>query len=261
MNVPIVAGVVLAVAGLGLSDLHAQARIIGEPTNGCIADAADLPLEGRGYTVMHLERNRHFGHPALIRTVTELAHDVQQGGGHLRVGDLSLMRGGPMPFGHHSHQTGLDADLWFDLEPTLKHSLNPMRSNVSATRLLDVTGHALDNRLWSDRQEHALKAAALIAGVDRVFVNPLIKRRLCQTSKGDRSWLRRIRPWYGHDDHFHLRLACPENSPECIPQASVPSGEGCDASLEWWFQRHPPETGTPATPKPPLPTACVPILK
>ena len=43
-----------------------------------------------------------------------------------------------------------------------------------------------------------------------------------------------MRPWWGHDDHFHVRLACPADSPECTPQAPLPPGDGCDA-LAWWF--------------------------
>lgn len=237
------------------------ARIIGEPNNGCIDGAAALPLEGPGYTVMHLERKRHYGHPQLIQTITTLAHEVQSGGGHLKVGDLGQVRGGPMPFGHRSHQTGLDVDVWFDLQATAYPNLNPLRSNVSATSLLNPAKNALDAGLWNDRHIRTLKAAAQQPGVDRIFVNPHIKRTLCRTVQRERGWLEKIRPWYGHDDHFHLRLACPKDSPECVRQAPVPSGDGCDSSLAWWFEPHPPETGQPAAPKPPLPAACVVLLK
>ena len=33
------------------------------------------------------------------------------------VGDMAQPRGGPLPFGHASHQTGLDVDIWFTLTP------------------------------------------------------------------------------------------------------------------------------------------------
>lgn len=236
-------------------------RIIGEPNNGCIAGAASLPLEGAGYMVMHLERKRHYGHPRLIDTLTALAHEVKDRGGYLRIGDLSMERGGPMPSGHRSHQTGLDADVWFDLQTAPYPNLNPLRSNVSASSLLTPAKNALDARLWSDRHVSTLKAAALRPGVDRIFVNPHIKRELCRMTAPDKAWLHKIRPWYNHDDHFHLRLACPENNPDCIRQAPVPQGDGCDDSLAWWFEEHPPEPAKPAVPKPPLPAACVSLLK
>ena len=240
-----------------------SSRSIGEPNNGCIAGAASLPLEGVGYRVMHLERKRYYGHPRLIQTITALGQTVQDTGGLLRVGDLSMERGGPMPFGHRSHQTGLDVDVWFDLQMAPHPDSDPLRSRLSATSLLNSAKNALDARLWSDRHVKTLKAATAQAGVDRIFVNPHIKRELCRTGSQERSWLHKIRPWYGHDDHFHLRLTCPEDSPDCVRQAPVPAGEGCDASLAWWFEYHPPEPGKKPedAPKPSLPTACVSVLK
>jgi len=256
------AGLTALVALAGTGQGMAEPRIMGEPTRGCIAGAVSLPLEGEGFTVMHLERKRYYGHPLLIDTVMALGRTVRQGGGHLRVGDLSRVTGGPMPFGHRSHQTGLDVDLWFDLDGSSGLHLDPLRSSVSATSLLNPAKTGLDTRLWHDRHVQVLRTAALQPGVDRIFVNPHIKKALCQGQRGDRGWLHRIRPWHGHDDHFHLRLACPENSPECVRQASVPAGDGCDASLDWWFQPHPPETGTPGlAPKPALPAACMALLK
>jgi penicillin-insensitive murein endopeptidase len=70
--------------------------------------------------------------------------------------------------------------------------------------------------------------------VDRLFLNPVLKRALCASTAGDRSWLRKVRPWWGHADHIHVRLACPADSPECQAQAPLPPGDGCD-SLAWWF--------------------------
>jgi penicillin-insensitive murein endopeptidase len=105
-----------------------------------------------------------------------------------------------------------------------------------------------------------LRLAATDPRVDRIFVNPVIKRALCQgefsSTVGDRSWLHRLRPWYGHDDHFHVRLVCPEGSSDCVRQAPVPAGEGCDASLAWWFQPHQPLPSAPPRRPPPLPAAC-----
>ncbi len=80
-----------------------------------------------------------------------------------------------------------------------------------------------------------LETAARSPGVARIFVNPAIKRALCREAGADRDWLRRIRPWWGHDDHFHLRLSCPPGEPECRDQPAPPAGDGCGAELDWWF--------------------------
>ena len=45
----------------------------------------------------------------------------------------------------------------------------------------------------------------------------------------------KVRPWYGHDDHIHVRLKCPADSPNCRAQPPVPGGDGCDKSLDHWF--------------------------
>jgi penicillin-insensitive murein DD-endopeptidase len=44
-----------------------------------------------------------------------------------------------------------------------------------------------------------------------------------------------VRPWYGHADHIHVRLKCPDDSPDCRVQPAVPAGDGCDKSLKSWF--------------------------
>jgi penicillin-insensitive murein endopeptidase len=93
--------------------------------------------------------------------------------------------------------------------------------------------------------------------VDRIFVNAHIKRELCDMSRGDRSWLHKIRPWYHHDDHFHMRLACPGDSPDCIRQKPIPAGDGCD-DLGWWLGHEPATPGVkaPPEPKPNMPAEC-----
>jgi penicillin-insensitive murein endopeptidase len=82
-----------------------------------------------------------------------------------------------------------------------------------------------------------MRLLALVAGdprVDRVFVNPILKQALCQRAGADRDWLRKIRPWWGHAEHFHARLSCPAASPACEPQPPLPPGDGC-AEIDWWL--------------------------
>lgn len=235
-------------------------RAIGQTTAGCMSGAATLPTEGEGYVVMHLERRRNFGHPSLVDALRTLGEKAAQGIGMLHVGDLALARGGPMPSGHRSHQTGLDADVWFDLNPSLHARADRLRSNIPAPSLLSSVSKGLNYRLWSDRHVRILKATASLPGVDRIFVNAQIKRELCDTVHGERAWLHKIRPWYYHDDHFHMRLTCPADSPACVRQEPIPAGDGCDSSLDWWLRQHPSTTAKPSEPKPALPTACRAVL-
>jgi len=109
--------------------------------------------------------------------------------------------------------------------------------------------------------------------VERIFVHPAIKKTLCEWAGNDRDWLSKIRPWWGHHYHFHIRIACPTDSPGCISQHPVGPGDGCGREVESWLteMRKPPEPPkTPqkkkkAKPKPELtladlPNACSAIV-
>jgi penicillin-insensitive murein endopeptidase len=94
--------------------------------------------------------------------------------------------------------------------------------------------------------------------VDRVLVNAAIKRQLCTSVQGDRTWLRLIRPWYDHSAHMHIHLRCPAGQPDCVDTPPPPAGDGCDATLQWWFDQLdvPPKPAAPSRPPPPPPAAC-----
>lgn len=211
------------------------ARSIGGYSAGCVQGAAALPLAGPGFQVVRPSRKRHFGHPALVDFVRGLARQVRAAGlGALMIGDLGQPRGGPAPSGHASHQSGLDVDIWFWAPreagrrplPVAERELLAERTVVSA-RKQGRTRH------WSPRIPRVLALAAADERVARIFVNPLIKRELCQEAGSDRAWLRKVRPWWGHDAHFHVRLACPADSPGCEGQAELPAGDGCDEIADW----------------------------
>ena len=185
----------------------------------------------------------------------------------LMVGDLSQPRGGPMNGGHVSHQSGLDADVWFMPMPNRVLNANE-RESLSAYSLLLPGRLALDPAKWNANQYAAmLKSAASYPEVARIFVSPAIKQGVCRSTTGDRSWLQKLRPWYGHDDHFHVRLRCPADAAGCVDQGPNPAGDGCGDDLAWWFRPLPPDP----PPEPPfriprqttladLPSACTGIL-
>lgn len=239
---------------------------IGTYTNGCISGAVSLPLSGKGYQVMRLSRNRFYGHATLIQFIQQLgqvAADRQLG--TLLIGDLGQARGGPTPSGHRSHQTGLDVDIWFLLARQLDNrvlSANE-RETWSAPSVVDAHSDAVDYRQWTQAHETVLEAAARHPEVDRIFVNPSIKQELCaHKTATSAAWLRKIRPWWKHDDHFHVRLKCPDGNPHCEGQPALPETDGCDASLAWWFSdeaKHPSKPAKPAI-QPPLPALCEQVL-
>jgi len=253
--------------GRVLTPTAGPARIIGGPASGCVAGAARLPPDGIGYQAIRLGRHRNFGHPDTVAFVERLGKAAAAVGLEpFYVGDMAQPRGGPMTSGHAAHENGVDVDIWFNLDskPALPAAA---REEVDLPSMVLPDKSDIDRARFGERQVRLLRLAAGDARVDRIFVHPTIKRALCDSvgsaRDGDNTWLHKIRPWYGHDEHFHVRLGCPASSPDCVGQAPVPPGDGCDASLDWWFA-HPPElVPGPVVPKPPhrpLPKACAALL-
>ncbi len=229
------------------------ARSIGAYARGCLAGAQLLPVNGPTWQVMRLSRNRNWGNPALVSFLEHLAAKAPSAGWNgLLVGDMSQPRGGPMASGHASHQIGLDADIWLTPMPNRELTYDE-RERVSAVSMLAPDTLTVDPKKFSDRQFNIIRLTAKQPEVERIFVNRAIKRALCEQATGDRSWLSKVRPWWGHDYHFHVRIACPRNSPTCKPQAEPPSGDGCGAELQSWYAPPPPKPTKPSKPKPPPP--------
>lgn len=210
--------------------------IYGGYTSGCIAGAEALPLIGLGFQVMRPSRNRYFGHPALTAFIRHFGELSAQRGERLLIGDLSQPRGGPMRYGHASHQNGLDVDIWFERIPLARTlSVREVETKPLRSTILAPAGR-IDPAHWNTRHSEFLRLAASAPAVERIFVNPVIKARLCATTGAQRSWLGKLRPWWGHDDHYHVRLACPPGAANCEAQPPTPAGDGCNEDLAGWIR-------------------------
>jgi penicillin-insensitive murein endopeptidase len=247
-----------------------RTRVIGFYAKGCIAGAEALPINGESWQVMRLSRNRNWAHPDLVALLKRLADKAHKDAGWpgILVGDMSQPRGGPMLTGHASHQVGLDADIWLTPMPNRQLSRNE-REEMSAIMMVRADRLDIDPNAWTPNHLAVIRAAAQEPSVQRIFVNAAIKKALCREAKGDRNWLSKVRPMYGHDYHFHLRIKCPPGSSECESQPEPSADEGCSAGdLAYWFKDstiHPKPPKVPPKPKPPmtlaqLPAACRQIL-
>jgi penicillin-insensitive murein endopeptidase len=218
---------------------------------------------------MRLSRNRNWGHPELIAFLERLSKTAakQPGWNGLYIGDMSQPRGGPMLSGHASHQIGLDADIWM-LPPNRLNLSAKERESLSSISMQSANG-AYVNGSWTRAHHEILKAAAKDKAVARIFVFPGAKVQMCNDEKGDRSWLRKIRPWWGHHYHFHVRLACPRGARGCVDQEPPPPGDGCQDAAQWANNILNPPPPDPNAPKPAprrelvladLPAQCAPVL-
>jgi penicillin-insensitive murein DD-endopeptidase len=251
------------------------ARAIGSYAKGCLAGGTALAVDGQSWQVMRLSRNRMWGHPDLVGFLERFARRVpaEAGWNGILVGDISQPRGGPMLTGHASHQIGLDADIWLTPMPGRRLS-TAERENMSATNMARPDWMDVDPNVWTPNHTKVIRLAAKDPNVHRIFVNPAIKKALCRDAGGDREWLRTVRPMWGHNYHFHIRMGCPAGSAgQCSDQDDPPPGDGCGQELTDWlnlqykaiFGPKAPATGPRRPPPPPmsvdaLPPACREVL-
>lgn len=205
----------------------------GSYAKGCLAGSEQLTETGPTWQAMRLSRNRNWGHPELVDMVEKLSKTAaaQPGWNGLYVGDMSQPRGGPMLTGHRSHQLGLDADIWMLPAANINLSVKE-RENLSSISTRRAKG-AFTNSSWTRAHHNIIKAAAKDKRTARIFVFPGAKVQMCKDAKGNRDWLRKIRPWYGHHYHFHIRLACPRGARGCKDQNPPPAGDGCADAQKW----------------------------
>lgn len=230
-----------------------RAAPLGSYSKGCVAGAVQLPETGPTWQAMRLSRNRNWGHPETIDFIRKLSGFAARlpGWNGLYIGDISQPRGGPMLSGHRSHQIGLDIDIWM-LPATRLNLTRRERENISSISLRRAKGAYINDKFTRQHME-IMKAAAKDRRTARIFVFPGAKVAMCNAEKGNRAWLRKIRPWYGHHYHFHVRLACPRGARGCVDQAPPPPGDGCADAQQWVndiLNPPPPKPRDPNAPKP-----------
>jgi len=212
---------------------------IGSYTAGCIRNSATLSKDGVGYQVIRPSRGRYYGHPETITYIELLGKKVNKElNGTLLIADISQQTGGPIPDDHSSHQIGLDADILLWQHPIAENRTLTIteREHIHPQSVLTDDEMRIDEFKWDNIHGEILKVAASDDRVDRIFINPVIKRKLCSIYPKEQ-WLGKLRPWYGHDGHFHVRLRCPEGDSLCESQKPIEiTGDGCGSDLDSWFR-------------------------
>ncbi|MEO0677882.1 MAG: penicillin-insensitive murein endopeptidase [Pseudomonadota bacterium] len=251
----------VATSGPPAKQLFGAARVasaqapqaIGGYARGCQAGAVALPETGPTWQAMRLSRNRNWAQPGTVDYVKDLSRRVAQlpGWEGIYVGDMSQPRGGPMLTGHRSHQSGLDVDIWM-LPPSRLDLSVSERESISSISMRR-NGGAFTNDRWTEEHRQVLKLAASDPRVARIFVFPGAKVDMCQRETGNRDYLRKIRPWWGHHYHFHVRLNCPSGNTGCTAQNPPPPGDGCAEAQDWVNNILNPPPPKPRDPKAPAP--------
>ena len=105
-------------------------------------------------------------------------------------------------------------------------SIGERSSELALLKAIGATDGAVSRLMMAETAAISLLGA---------IVGAAIKKNLCQSVQGDRSWLHKLRPWWGHKEHFHVRIGCPADSASCLPGPAIPAGDGCGSELDWWF--------------------------
>ncbi len=148
-------------------------------------------------------------------------------------------------------KAGLDVDFWYS--PAPGHAMDATeREQFGAMNVVDAATLTASKTAWSEAHAKLLKRAASYPEVARIFVHPAVKKALCEWAGEDRAWLQKVRPWFKHDDHFHVRLNCPPGNTACVAQAATAADDGCGKELDDWFQRLRAKPKKPTKPSAPI---------
>lgn len=210
----------------------AASEPVGYYSNGSIRNAVKLPDAGPGYMKLFLQRDRAWGTQQMIDTLVNSAGAMDKkfpDADRLQVGDVSKREGGQVSDLHNSHQNGLDADVtYYRLN---KVEQRPSHTNGFAEDM--VVNKRLSKNFDGARNWEFIKRLHESGEVQRIFVDPLIKKELCRQARLKRELvrfddlLRSLRPYPNHSDHMHIRLKCPADARDCTSQEDPPPGTGC----------------------------------
>ncbi len=216
-----------------------KSRIYGTTSAGCIAGAHALDDSNEDFQVQR-RGPRNYAHPMMVQYLKDLRdRSAQLGLPPLLIGDIALQYGGTygLRSAHASHNTGIDVDLPFDFALPRKSA----QELANPEDVYIVKGSSIQPAFTKSIEVY-IKAAASDPRVDRIFVAPMIKKHMCRVyeNKPMSGFLSKLRPWFGHQAHMHVRLKCPIDSPDCVAQAPVPEGLGCGYEVDSWLNPPPP---------------------
>jgi penicillin-insensitive murein endopeptidase len=197
---------------------------VGYPNEGYQLRARKLK-DNAVLRIKDSSRDNSYAHPALVLMLERSAREVAKAapGSVMTVGDLSSEGGGPLA-GHVSHQSGRDADVGFFMKeasgkPALREHFTPFdpngRARYEAGLFFDDYRNWVLLRAWvTDKRTAPV----------HIFVSQGLRARLLEFGRKDPNFSRYVDELAvllkqpegrsPHDDHFHVRIACPDNEGE-----------------------------------------------
>lgn len=206
------------------------AQSIGAPNSGRLVGAVRL----RGNKTLRQREGGHsWGLPQLVHLLHHAATDVarKHHGSQMLVGDLSGRTGGQLDH-HSSHQSGRDADVGF-------YVMNSKGKPMAVKRFIpiDDAGNARDAPgVRFDEARNWTMIEAMLkddkASVRYLFVTDALRGKLLAHARKTHapkalvekaaSVMMSPQDAEPHDDHMHVRIACPESMHDtCIEEPTA----------------------------------------
>lgn len=205
-------------------------RSIGSPTEGHLVGGAHL-TEGAHLRIVPSYANGdvRWGLEPLVGMLDRAAKTVKKQfpDAVMSVGHLSKPGGGEIDH-HASHESGRDADVGFYVK---NHIGKPIYADHFVPFVADGTSKVWPGAHFDDAKNWALVAALvsdpqakvthlfvatplrarLLAYAEKIGAPPALRQRVAEVMAQPRGAL-------PHDDHFHVRIACPAGMEKCIEQ-------------------------------------------
>jgi len=201
---------------------------VGSPTDGKLVNGAHLDETPYLRIVpVYASSDVRWGVPSLVQTIDRAARAVRQKfpDAVLSVGHLSRHGGGELDH-HVSHESGRDADVGFYVrnvqnKPVYEQHFVPFRADGTSpvwpgAHFDDARNWAFINALVTDPRAHfthifvaAPLRARLLAYAARIGAPGYARTRAAELMAQPHGAL-------PHDDHFHLRVACPAMNSQCV---------------------------------------------
>lgn len=216
-----------SVHGSKLSDSKVSLSI-GHPNSGSQLRAKRLK-KSTHVVILENSKDRMYGHPSLVLMLERSAKQVGKTARNAKlvVGDLSAKDGGPLS-GHHSHQSGRDADLAFYMRDEKGRVVQPKKFVAFGAdgKAKDGSGLVFDDALnWALVESFAKDHRA---GLAYLFISrPLKARLLAYAVKHEKKHIKEVQALFvqpdnaePHDDHFHVRIRCPKGQEDVCKEQS-----------------------------------------
>jgi penicillin-insensitive murein endopeptidase len=218
-----------------LIDQHFRmGQSVGSPTDGKLVGGSRL--EEAPYLRLlpaYAADDARWGLGSLVALVDRAARSVRQKfpDAVLSVGQLSRRGGGDIER-HASHESGRDADLSFYIRGQTGH---PLYSDHMVSFRGDASAPSWPGAFFDDARNWALVSSIVQdphARVTYIFVAAPLRARLLEYAQhigaplAVRSHAAELmvqpRGSLPHDDHFHVRIACPSGMSSCIELPTHP---------------------------------------